>query len=263
MYTAYPRTGKGRDRRVTLHLIEGLTDPDAATGGDAATAQAEAVFDRLHAALAAIGCAATDVCKITMRITDRAWREPVYAVLGRRLAGVYPVSTGLIVERLAAPGALFALDAYAVPGGPHARLRRYRSTDGAYGLSRQSFSMDFCMVVQAGPHILLRGQTGSTLDRRFPHVGDPEAQIHQAVQNIQALLADAGADLSHTTQLMTYATDPGLFAPLRAILAPAFAGVPALVTEQFVSGLAAPELLVEIDVIATLPAARGEAARPG
>jgi enamine deaminase RidA (YjgF/YER057c/UK114 family) len=241
------------------HLIAGLTDPNAGASIQrhgpspaAAAAQAEAVFDRLHADLAAINCVEHDVCKITMRITDREWREPVYAVLGRRLAGVFPVSTGLIVERLADPNALFQLDVYVVPGGPHERLRRYRSSDGPYGLQRQAFSMDFCMVVQAGREVFLRGQTGSTLDRRFPHLNDPAAQIRQAIANIRELLADVGAGLQDTTQLMTYATDPSLLAMMRETVRPAF--VEAVdTTELLVKGLAAPELLLEIDVIATLP----------
>ena len=243
-----------------MQVIEGLADPAAAAtlqrhgpGDAAATMQAEAVFDRLHDALAAIGCVERDVCKITMRITDRAWREPVYAVLGRRLAGVFPVSTGLIVAALPDPAAVFALDAYVVPGGPHERLRRYRSSDGAYGLQRQAFSMEFCMVVRAGRAVFLRGQTGSTLDRQFPHLGNPAAQAQQAVANIRTLLADAGAEPRHATHIMTYATDPALFGAVQAAVRPTFADAPAQATEMMVKGLAAPELLLEIDVIASLP----------
>ena len=244
-----------------MHFLQDLTDPDARAttarlggpGPDAAAAQADAVFDRLDQVLAAHGCSRTDVCKLTMRLTARAHRESVYSVLGQRLAGVFPVSTGLIVDRLDDPDALFQLDAYAVPGGPHERLRRYRSSDGPYGLHRQAFSMDFCMVVVAGRHVFLRGQTGSTLDRRFPHLDDPDAQVRLAVANIEELLADAGATLAQTTHLVTYATTPALFAPLRAVVTPAFAAAPVAATEVLVAGLAAPELLIEIDVLATLP----------
>ena len=246
---------------MTIHFLAGLTDPDAGAtsarcggaGPAAAAAQAEAVFDRLDQVLAARGCIRTDTCKLTLRITARAYREGVYAVLGRRLAGVFPVSTGLIVDRLDDPEALVQLDVHAVPGGPHERLRRYRSSDGAYGLHKQAFSMDFCMVVVAGRHVFLRGQTGSTLDRRFPHLGDADAQVRLAVANIAELLADAGATPAHTTHLITYATAPALFAPLRAVVGPAFAAAPVAATEVLVAGLAAPELLIEIDVLATLP----------
>jgi len=244
---------------VTDLFIPGLTDPDAVAtvrrhghSGEAATRQAEAVFDQLEAALAASGGTRADVCKITMHITDRAWRQPVYGVLGKRLSGVFPVSTGLIVNGLAHPDALFQLDAYAVHGGPHERFRRYRSGDAPYGLHKQSFSMEFCMAVRAGRRVFLRGQTGSTLDRRFPHLNDPAAQAHQAIANVQELLRDAGADLSHATRLVAYVTDRAYLEPVLAAVLPAFPAPPAC-TELMVKGLAAPELLMEIDVHATLP----------
>src|SRR5205823_2356202 len=126
-----------------------------------------------------------DLCKITMQITDRAYREAVYSVLGRELPGVWPVSTGLIVKGLMDPDALFQLDAYAVAGGPHERLRRYRSSDIAYGLQRQAFSMDFCMAVRAGKRVFLRGQTGMDLGRTLAGLGDPAAQARQAIENVR------------------------------------------------------------------------------
>jgi enamine deaminase RidA (YjgF/YER057c/UK114 family) len=48
--------------------------------------------------------------KIVIYITDRAYREPVYQVVGRWLKGVYPVSTGLIVSGLAKPEYMMEID---------------------------------------------------------------------------------------------------------------------------------------------------------
>ena len=211
----------------------------------AAAAQAEAVFDQLAAALPG---RLTDVCKITMQITDRAYRQSVYGVLGRRLAGVFPVSTGLIVKALPDPDALFQLEAWAVPGGPHQRLRKYRSTSEAYGLHKQSFVSDFCMAVVAGRRVFLRGQTGGALDGGMVGLNDPAAQARQAIENVRVLLSEAGAGLSDAVKLVTYVTDRAYLEPVRAAVLPAFAGSPAVVTELVVKGLAAPELLMEIDV---------------
>ena len=47
-------------------------------------------------------------------LTDIRYREPVYRVLGRWLKGVYPVSTGLVVQALARPEWLVEIDATAV-----------------------------------------------------------------------------------------------------------------------------------------------------
>ena len=245
---------------MTTHALPGLIDPQASAtvrrlghSPEAAAEQAEAVFDALHDRLAQAGGGAADVCKLTMQITDRAYRQAVYGVLGRRLAGVWPVCTGLIVNGLENPDALFQLDAYAVPGGPHERLRKYLSGDIAYGLEVQAFSMEFCMVVRAGRRLFLRGQTGMTLGRDLIGLNDAGAQARQAVANVRTLLADAGAGFADATRLVIYVTDRAYLEPVRAAVEPAFAEAPVASTELIVKGLAAPELLMEIDVHAMLP----------
>ena len=52
--------------------------------------------------------------KIVVYITDIKNREAIYQVIGECTKGVYPVSTGLVVERLARPEWLVEIDATAV-----------------------------------------------------------------------------------------------------------------------------------------------------
>ena len=52
--------------------------------------------------------------KIIVYITDIKNREAIYQVIGEYTKGVYPVSTGLVVERLARPEWLVEIDATAV-----------------------------------------------------------------------------------------------------------------------------------------------------
>ena len=52
--------------------------------------------------------------KIVVYITDIKNREVIYQVIGEYIKGVYPVSTGLVVERLARPEWLVEIDATAV-----------------------------------------------------------------------------------------------------------------------------------------------------
>ena len=52
--------------------------------------------------------------KIVVYITDIKNREAIYQVIGEYTKGVYPVSTGLVVERLARPEWLDEIDATAV-----------------------------------------------------------------------------------------------------------------------------------------------------
>jgi enamine deaminase RidA (YjgF/YER057c/UK114 family) len=231
-------------------FLPGLTAPEPARGHtpEAASAQAEAVFDRLEAELAARGGRLTDLCKITMQITDRAFRQAVYSVMGRRLMGVRPVSTGLIVQGLADPHALFQLDAHAVPGGPHERLRAYRSTSMPYGRDHQPFVAEFCMAVRAGPHVYLRGQTGMSLDGVFHGLNDAGAQARIAMDNVEALLADAGATLDDAVHATVFVTDRAYIPAVAAAILPRFAGRPVSHTLYVVKGLAAPEILMEVDV---------------
>lgn len=163
-------------------------------------------------------------------------------------------STGLIVPGLLDPDALFQLDAWAVrqEGGPHVRLRRYRSTDAPYGLTRQAFVCDFCKVVVAGRRVFLHGQTGGALDGGMTGLNDLAAQAEQALDNVRILLAEAGAGLQHAVGISAYVTDRAYLAPVRRVVQQVFRDHPAPTTELVVKGLAAPELLIEIDVFAVL-----------
>ncbi|MGI9410200.1 MAG: RidA family protein [Hyphomicrobiaceae bacterium] len=80
--------------------------------GDPA-AQAEQAMRNVASLLNDAGCTLSDVVKITIYITDRANREPVYQVVGRWLKGVYPACTGLLVSGLAGPDWLMEIDVIA------------------------------------------------------------------------------------------------------------------------------------------------------
>ena len=55
-----------------------------------------------------------DICKITVYIGDRAYRSAIYPVIGKHLASVRPVSTGIITTGFARPDILFELDTVVV-----------------------------------------------------------------------------------------------------------------------------------------------------
>ena len=81
--------------------------------GDPA-AQAEQAMANVKTLLEEQGARLEDICKITVYITDRAYREPVYNVVGRHMKGIYPCGTGLIVNGLALPEMLVEIDIEAV-----------------------------------------------------------------------------------------------------------------------------------------------------
>ncbi len=81
--------------------------------GDPA-AQAEQAMSNIARLLEEAGSRLDDVCKLVIYLTDIRHREAVYAVVGRWLNGVHPVSTGLVVSALARPEWVVEIDATAV-----------------------------------------------------------------------------------------------------------------------------------------------------
>ena len=81
--------------------------------GDPA-AQADQAMRNVKQLLEEAGSRLDHICKITVYITDRAYREPVYQTIGRHLKGVFPCSTGLIVNGLARPEWVMEIDVDAV-----------------------------------------------------------------------------------------------------------------------------------------------------
>jgi enamine deaminase RidA (YjgF/YER057c/UK114 family) len=88
--------------------------------GDAKV-QAEQAMRNVKQLLEEQGARLQDVCKITIYITDPRYREDVYRVVGKWLKGVYPVSTGLVIQALARPEWVVEVDVFAVI--PEARLK--------------------------------------------------------------------------------------------------------------------------------------------
>src|SRR5699024_9001307 len=58
--------------------------------------------------------AIADIVKVTVYIIDPRYREDVYRTMGKWLKGVFPVSTGIVVQALARPEWLVEIDATAV-----------------------------------------------------------------------------------------------------------------------------------------------------
>ena len=88
--------------------------------GDAA-AQTEQAMKNVKQLLEEQGAKLGDICKLVIYLTDPRYREAVYRVVGKWLKGVYPVSTGLVIQALARPEWVVEVDVIAVI--PHNRLK--------------------------------------------------------------------------------------------------------------------------------------------
>jgi enamine deaminase RidA (YjgF/YER057c/UK114 family) len=132
----------------------------------------------------------------------------------------------------------------------HIRLRKYNTNDLYPG---QSLDNDLCMVVRAGNRIFLRGQTGMNMDGNMVGIGDPAAQAENAMRCVKILLEEAGATLEHICKTTIYVTDRKYREPVYQIVGKWLKGVYPCQTGLIVSGLAKPEMLMEIDVEAVIP----------
>jgi enamine deaminase RidA (YjgF/YER057c/UK114 family) len=104
--------------RGTMVFVRGqvgqrLTDATSVCIGDPA-GQAEQAMANISELLEEAGSDLSHICKIVIYLTDPRYREAVYQVVGRFLKGVFPVSTGLVVQALARPEWLVEIDVTAV-----------------------------------------------------------------------------------------------------------------------------------------------------
>lgn len=100
--------------RVFLHGQTGFDLEGNFHGVDNPTVQTEMAMQCVKTLLEEAGAKLEHICKTTIYITDRAYREEVYTVIGKWLQGIYPCSTSLIVNGLALPEMVMEIDVEAI-----------------------------------------------------------------------------------------------------------------------------------------------------
>ena len=78
------------------------------------TEQTHKVMQNIRQLIEEAGGDMSHLVKLVVYITDVRHREAVYRTMGAYIKGVYPVSTGLVVQALARPDWLVEIDATAV-----------------------------------------------------------------------------------------------------------------------------------------------------
>jgi enamine deaminase RidA (YjgF/YER057c/UK114 family) len=237
------QTGAGLDHSGVKAIGRSVAD---------AGAQADLALTNLATLLGEAGASMDDICKITVYISDRAYRPAVYPMIGKHFGGVRPVSTGIITTGFARPDILFEIDVTVIRrqgGKSHARLRPYHSSNARYGHHAQPLDCEFCMAVVAGDRIMLRGQTGMGFDEKLHGAGDAKAQAEQAMENVATLLSEAESSLGDVVKATVYVTDRAFLAEVNEVVLRRLGNTPAFTT-VVVKGLAGPELLMEVDIVA-------------
>ena len=82
-------------------------------GGDPG-AQADQACRNIKQFIEEAGGTLSDVCKLTVYVTDISYRGPVYEAINRWFEGVHHCSTGVVVHSLADPAFLVEIDAMGV-----------------------------------------------------------------------------------------------------------------------------------------------------
>ncbi|MGW5960354.1 RidA family protein [Methylorubrum thiocyanatum] len=111
-------------------------------------------------------------------------------------------------------------------------------------------------MAASGRLVVTGGVVGWDAQERFPE--GLVAQVHQALRNIRAILAEAGAEPHHLVRLTWYVTDMDAYLDARRDLGGIYRDVfgphfPAMALVQVVR-LVEPSALVEIEATAVVPA---------
>jgi 2-iminobutanoate/2-iminopropanoate deaminase len=102
------------------------------------------------------------------------------------------------------------------------------------------------IVVQgAQRRLVISGQVGMALDGTVPASG--EGQIAQAFANLRAVLQANEMDVTNLVKVTTFLTDRALLSAYRSARAAVFADHAPASTLLFISGLADPRFVVEIE----------------
>ena len=132
----------------------------------------------------------------------------------------------------------------------HQRIRKFNTKDT---YPDQNMDNDLCQVVRAGNTLFLRGQVGTDFEDNLIGLGNPEVQTEQAMKNVKQLLEESGSCLDHICKITIYLTDKSIREVVYRTVGKWLKGVFPVSTGVVVAGLAKPEWLLEVDVIAVIP----------
>jgi 2-iminobutanoate/2-iminopropanoate deaminase len=113
--------------------------------------------------------------------------------------------------------------------------------------------MGYSHVAKAGNTVYIAGQIALDASGNLVGKDDAGAQTHQAYSNLQAILEELGGSLEDIVKMTTYLTDRSHLGAFRRVRDRFFGDPFPPNTLLFISGLAQPDYLVEIEAVAFLP----------
>lgn len=113
----------------------------------------------------------------------------------------------------------------------------------------------FSRAVRVGDLVFVSGTVAWGPDGKLVGAGDVYAQAKQTLANIEGYLREAGATLKDVVRTRIYLTDIGRWQEVARAHRETFGDVRPASSMLEISGLAEPEMLVEIEAVAVLSAA--------
>ncbi len=228
-------TGRGPDGK----LVTGGMGP-----------QAQRTFERLEAILGHAGARFDDVVKQLVYVTDiDAYNATGRPARAKFFGNARPASTGLVVRRLAEPDILVEVELVVdLAGSPQGKplLEKYNVED---------HGADFYqgVIVNSGRLLYLAGQVANEPDGSVAKPGDWRRQAEKVYENIGHVLRAAGATPATVVKETTWVVSIDAWRQHRTPVRRAFynGDFPASTLVE-IPGLAQPDFLVEIQVIAAV-----------
>ena len=112
----------------------------------------------------------------------------------------------------------------------------------------------FSRAVRVGDLVFVSGTVAWGPDGKLVGLGDVHAQAKQTIANIEGYLGQAGATLRDVVRTRIYLTDMGRWEEVARVHREAFGDVRPASSLLEISGLATPEMLVEIEAVAVVSA---------
>lgn len=115
----------------------------------------------------------------------------------------------------------------------------------------------YSRAVRVGPHVHVSGTTAIDEEGEVVGVGKPYRQTRQALANVEAALAEAGAALSDVVRTRLFVVDIDDWEAIGRAHGAVFGEIRPATSMVEVSRLIEPELLVEVEAVAVIGAAEG------
>jgi enamine deaminase RidA (YjgF/YER057c/UK114 family) len=249
--------GRGFMPGVSFHpsrtlFTAGLTgrNPDGTVAAGGMAGQTRRTLERLQPILAKAGTGFDNVVKQLVYVTDLdAYNSDGRPERAKFFGATRAASTGLVVRRLADPALLIEVELVVdVPGSPQGKPLLEK-----YNVENHGGNFHQGVVVNGGRLLYLAGQVANNIDGSVAGAGDWRRQAEKVYENIGHLLRAAGAApgavVKETTWVLSIDSWRGSSVPVRGGF---YDGDFPASTLVEIPGLARPEFLVEIDVIAAV-----------